>query len=51
MITEIALAVVLMIEATLLIRTFIEIRKVNPGFDARKCPDDAHVAHGAEVRR
>ena len=33
-ITEVALAVVLMIGASLLIRTFIEIRQVNPGFDA-----------------
>ena len=34
-IIEIGLAVVLMIGAALLIRTFIEIRQVNPGFEAR----------------
>ncbi len=33
-ITEMALAVVLMIGAALLIRTFVAIRQVNPGFDA-----------------
>ena len=32
--TEMALAVVLLIGAALLIRTFIAIRQVNPGFDA-----------------
>jgi putative ABC transport system permease protein len=34
-ITEVALAVVLMIGASLLIRTFIAIRQVNPGFEAQ----------------
>jgi predicted permease len=33
--TEMALALVLLIGAALLIRTFIAIRQVNPGFDAR----------------
>ena len=33
--TEMALALVLLIGAALLIRTFIAIRKVNPGFDSR----------------
>ena len=33
--TEIALALVLLVGAALLIRTFIAIRHVNPGFDAR----------------
>jgi predicted permease len=34
-ITEMALALVLLVGAALLIRTFIAIRQVNPGFDAR----------------
>ncbi|HXA64260.1 MAG TPA: ABC transporter permease [Bryobacteraceae bacterium] len=34
-ITEMALALVLLIGAALLIRTFVAIRQVNPGFDAR----------------
>jgi len=34
-VAEIALAVVLLVGATLLIRTFISLRHVNPGFDAR----------------
>jgi predicted permease len=33
--TEVALAVVLLVGAALLIRTFLAIRHVNPGFDAR----------------
>ena len=33
--TEMALALVLLVGASLLIRTFIAIRQVNPGFDAR----------------
>jgi putative ABC transport system permease protein len=33
--TEIALALVLLVGAALLIRTFVAIRQVNPGFDAR----------------
>ena len=32
---EMTLAVVLLIAAALLIRTFVAIRQVNPGFDAR----------------
>src|ERR1043165_7063691 len=34
-ISEIALALVLLIGATLLIRTFLGLRQVNPGFDPR----------------
>lgn len=34
-ITEVALALVLLVGATLLIRTFVGLRSVNPGFDAR----------------
>ena len=48
--TEMALALVLLIGAALLIRTFIAIRQVNPGFDAHQCFDDAHVADGSAVR-
>jgi predicted permease len=33
-VTEVALALVLLVGATLLIRTFVGLRRVNPGFDA-----------------
>ena len=33
--TEMALALVLLVGAALLIRTFLAVRQVNPGFDAR----------------
>lgn len=33
-VTEVALALVLLVVATLLIRTFVGLRRVNPGFDA-----------------
>ena len=48
-ITEIALAVVLMIGAALLIRTFIAIRQVNPGFDAHNVLTMRMLPSGSSV--
>ena len=44
-ISEVSLALVLMIGATLLIRTFLAVRSVNPGFRSRSRPHSRNVAH------
>ena len=53
-VTEVALALVLLIGSALLIRTAVALGRVNPGFDATQRADDADVADRAalpDVRR
>ena len=44
-----ALALILLVGAALLIRTFVALRAVNPGFDPAQRADDADVALGIRV--
>ena len=48
-VTEVALALVLLIGSALLIRTAVALGRVDPGFDATQRADDADVADGAAL--
>ncbi len=49
-VTEVALALTLLVGSALLIRSAIALGRVEPGFDAEQRADDAHVAHRAAIR-
>ncbi len=49
-VSEVALALTLLIGSALLIRTAIALAHVDPGFDAQERPHHAHVPQGGAVR-
>ena len=50
-VSEMGLALVLLVGAALFIRTFVALRAVNPGFDAHQRADDADVVARARGSR
>ena len=48
-VVEVALALLLLVGSALLIRTLVNLRNVQPGYDPTEHVDDAHVADGGEV--
>ena len=50
-VVEVALALLLLVGSALLIRTLVNLRAVQPGYDSTEHPDHAHGVDGGEVPR